>query len=99
MDDISTILGPGDLCIVMSMNGRGSKSYGSLMSSLVERGCDVLLITMNPKIGLIRHATESVVLPWISNDYAGGFLEDQIVVFMYVESLLNEIANLVDEER
>ena len=29
----------------------------------------------------------------------GGFLEDQIVVFMYVESLLNEIANLVDEER
>mgnify|MGYP000232227858 CR=1 FL=1 len=33
MDDISTILGPGDLCIVMSMNGRGSKSYGTLMSS------------------------------------------------------------------
>lgn len=97
MDDISTILGPGDLCIVMSMNGRGSKSYGSLMASLVERGCDVLLITMNPKIALIRHATEAVVLPWISNDYSGGFLEDQIVVFMYVECLLNEIASLVDE--
>lgn len=98
MDDISTILGEGDLCVVMSMNGRGTKSYSSLMSSLVERGCDVLLVTMNPKINLLRYATESVVLPWISNDYAGGFLEDQMVVFMYVECLLHEIANLVNRE-
>lgn len=96
MDDISTILGPGDLCIVMSMNGRGSKSYGTLMSSLVERGCDVLLVTMNPKLPFIKSASEAVVLPWISSDYAASLLEDQIVVFMYVECLLNEIAHLLD---
>lgn len=96
MDDISTILGEGDLCIVMSMNGRGTRSYPALMTSLVERGCDVVLVTMNPKIGLIRHATEAVLLPWISNDYSAGFLEDQLIVFMYVECLLNEIAGLVD---
>lgn len=96
MDDISTILGPGDLCIVISMNGRGSKSYGSLMSSLAERGCDVLLITMNPKISLIRHATEAVVLPWISNDLSFALLEDQLIAFMYIECLLYEIAELVN---
>lgn len=98
MDDISTILGPGDLCVVMSMNGRGCSSYGQLMSSLLERGCTVLLVTMNPKISLIDHASEAVVLPWISNDYVGGFLDDQMVVIMYVECLLNEIARLVGGE-
>lgn len=98
MDDVSSILGTGDLCVVMSMNGRGTKSYASLMSSLVERGCDVLLITMNPKIGLIKHAAEAVVLPWISRDYATGLLEDQMIVFMYLECLLNEIATLVGED-
>lgn len=98
MDDVSSILGEGDLCIVMSMNGRGTKSYAGLMSSLVERGCDVLLITMNPKISLIKHATESVILPWISKDYATGLLEDQMVVFMYIECLLNEIATLVGND-
>ena len=97
MDDVSSILGTGDLCVVMSMNGRGAKSYASLMSSLMERGCDVLLITMNPKISLIRHATEAVVLPWISRDYAPGLLEDQMIVFMYLECLMNEIATLVGE--
>lgn len=98
MDDISAILGEGDLCVVMSMNGRGTKSYATLMSSLVERGCDVLLVTMNPRIALIGHATESVVLPWISKDYASGFLEDQMIVFMYVECLLNEIANMIGRD-
>lgn len=98
MDDISSILGTGDLCVVISMNGRGSKSYGSLMSSLVERGCDVVLITMNPKIALIKHATESVVLPWISNDVSFALLEDQMIAFMYIECLLHEIAELVDRD-
>lgn len=97
MVDISTILGAGDLCIVISLNGRGNRAYGALMSTLVERGVDVVLVTMNPKLKLTRLASEVVVLPWISNDYTGGFLEDQIVVFMYVECLLTQIASILHE--
>lgn len=93
MDDIATILGKGDLCVVLSLNGRGTKRYPSLMNSLTSRDCDVALITMNPKSALVEQATECAVLPWISNDYSETFLEDQLVVFMYLECLLQRIAH------
>ena len=100
MDDISTILGEGDLCIVISLNGRGNRSYGSLISSLVERGCTVWLITMNPKAAFARHATETVVLPWMSRDMEGTHtVEDQVIVFLFLEFLLREVAGRVGEER
>lgn len=99
MDDISTILGEGDLCIVISLNGRGNRSYGSLMGSLRDRGCAVFLITMNPKVSCAQKASEVVVLPWISNDYASRHaLEDQIVVFLYLECLLREVAGMAGSE-
>lgn len=95
MDDISTILGEGDLCIVISLNGRGNRSYGSLMGSLRDRRCTVVLITMNPKIACAQKASETVVLPWISNDFASRHaLEDQVVVFLYLECLLREVASI-----
>lgn len=97
MDDIASILETGDLCIVISPNGRGTKSYPSLMRSLMDRGCNVVLITMNPKIGLAKCAGETVVLPWISNDYEGGILEDQIIVFLFIECLLHKLTDLMDE--
>ena len=81
MDDISTILGEGDLCI--------------LMGSLRDRECTVVLITMNPKIACAQKASETVVLPWISNDFASRHaLEDQVVVFLYLECLLREVASI-----
>lgn len=91
MVDIAAILGEGDLCIVFSMNGRGT-DYAPLMDSIVNRGGEVYLITMNPEIDLINHATQAVTLPWISRDYEFGTLEDQIIVFMYLEILLDEIS-------
>ena len=95
MVDIAMILGKGDLCIVFTMNGRGT-DYAPLMDSIVERGGEVYLITMNPEIGLIKHATQAVTLPWISRDYEFGTLEDQIIVFMYLEILLDEISKVID---
>lgn len=95
MVDIAMILGKGDLCIVFTMNGRGT-DYAPLMDSIVERGGEVYLITMNPEIGLIKHATQAVTLPWISRDYEFGTLEDQIIVFMYLDILLDEISKVID---
>ena len=98
MDDLSDILTDGDACIVFSLNGRGCRSYGSLMQELVDRGCSVTLVTMNPKIDLLRHASRSFVLPWASNDYAPGALDDQMIVFMFIELLINQVARAQAEE-
>lgn len=95
MVDIAAILGTGDVCIVFTMNGRGT-DYAPLMDSIVNRGGEVFLVTMNPSINLIEHATQAVVLPWISRDYEFGTLEDQIIVFMYLEILLGEVSHVLE---
>ena len=95
MDDIGAMFGEGDACIIFSVNGRGYQSYGSLMESMKARGCSVILLTMNPHINLIHSASQYVVLPWVSHDYEATALEDQIVFFMFVELLLNEVARVL----
>lgn len=95
MADIARILGAHDLCIVVSMNGRGT-TYAPLMDAMRARGAEVFLITMNPDLNLIEHSTQAVILPWISRDYELGTLEDQILVFMYLDILLDKVAHDLD---
>jgi hypothetical protein len=51
---------------------------------------------MDRKIDLARHASVTVVLPWINHDSATELFEDQIVIFAFIEILLFEIAKPLD---
>lgn len=92
MSDDASILGKGDVCIVMSMQGRGNAKYAEDMETMLERGVDVHLITMDRHAGLASHASSVYVLPWVSHDASINFFEDQIIVYMFVEMLLLNIS-------
>lgn len=92
MSDDAAILEKGDVCIVLSMQGRGNARYAEDMDVMRERGVDVRLVTMDGKSNFISHASEAYVLPWISHDDSINFYEDQIVVYMFIEMLLLNIS-------
>lgn len=94
MTDDSEILTAKDLCIVISVAGRGLAGRDPLFRSLRESGCPILLITMNPKISAAKYATQIFTLPWISHDDADNFFEDQVIVYLFLELLLYEVAKI-----
>lgn len=94
MTDTSEILTDKDLCITISVAGRGLAGRDALFRSLRDRGCPILLITMNPKISAAKYATQIFTLPWISHDDADNFFEDQVIVYLFLELLLYEVAKI-----
>lgn len=92
MSDDAAILEEGDVCIVLSMQGRGNARYAEDMDVMRERGVDVRLVTMDGRSSLLSHASEVYVLPWVSHDDSINFFEDQIVVYMFIEMLLLNIS-------
>lgn len=94
MTDYSEILSDKDLCIVISVAGRGFVGRDGLFRSLHDNGCPILLITMNPKISAAKYASQIFTLPWISHDVADNFFEDQVIVYVFLELLLYEVAKL-----
>ncbi len=94
MTDDSETLTDKDLCIIISVAGRGPSGRDSLFRSLRDRGCPILLITMNPKISVAKYATQIFTLPWISHDDADNFFEDQVIVYLFLELLLYEVAKI-----
>lgn len=94
MTDDSEILTEKDLCIVISVAGRGLTGHDVLFRSLGESRCPMILITMNPKITAAKYATQIFTLPWISHDDADNFFEDQVIVYLFLELLLYEVAKI-----
>lgn len=94
MTDDSEILSDQDLCIVISVAGRGLIGHETFLRSLHENGCPLILITMNPKIPAAKYATQVFTLPWISHDDADNFFEDQVIVYVFLELLLYEVAKI-----
>lgn len=94
MADDAEIMDEHDLCILISVEGRGFAGKESIVSSLSKRGCQTLLITMNPKHPLVKEMQHVLTLPWISHDTSTNFFEDQIILYMGLELLLYEVAKL-----
>lgn len=94
MMDQAAFLGPNDACVVFTLQGRGFLNQPQLIPSLRESGAKIILITMNPKLAARKHADYTVVLPCISRSDRHNFYEDQIIGYMFVELLLQEIARL-----
>lgn len=85
------ILTTGDLCIIFTITGE-AHMYKQLASSLKEKGCDVIVFTMNPKCPLFSYAKEIIFLPYISRSSYDSFLDDQAVFFVFIELFLSELA-------
>lgn len=96
MSDDAEIMKEQDLCILLSIAGRGFAGRESLVTSLRKSGCQTLLITMNPKQSLAKEVNQMLVLPWISNDTSTNFFEDQIIMYMGLELLLAEVAKIYE---
>lgn len=94
MADDAEIMDEHDVCIVLSVNGRGFIGKEGLISQLHKRRCTIILITMNPHIAVAQKANHVLTLPWVSNDNEHNFFEDQIIVYVGLEVLLNEVARL-----
>lgn len=92
LTDNASILSQGDCYIIFSMKGRGIAAYSSSIAEMVERGCCVILVTMDPKIPAVQWASQVITLPCPSQDPSPNFLEDQIVVYLFIELLLYEVS-------
>ncbi len=94
MTDDAEVLGKDDLCIVLSMAGRGFNGRENIVDNLKEHGCPLLLITMNNKMHLAQCADQILLLPRVMDDSQNNFFEDQIIVYVMLELLLYEVASL-----
>lgn len=94
MADDAEILAQGDLCILISTMGRGIRGRENTLRTLRERGCKIILICMNPKQPAAEYADLVFALPWISHDAGDNFFEDQVIVYLFLELLLYEVAKL-----
>lgn len=92
LQDNASILSRGDCYIIFSMKGRGIAAYDGYIAELTERGCCVILVTMDPKIPAAQRVTQVITLPCPSQDPSPNFLEDQIVVYLFIELLLYEVS-------
>ena len=96
MNYYASIMGKEDLCILFSIRGKGNVDYKELMQSMRESGCEVDLITMTPKINMIKEATHSILLPNISGAQDLSFMDDQAINFVFIEALLHEVSSLLN---
>ncbi len=98
MLDYADMLSQGDICIIFTIRGKGSKDYGEYMQRMKNQGCKVILFTMDPKINLIKLPDTAIVLPCISKKSGEAFLDDQAIFFVFIEVLLREISLRYTEE-
>ena len=94
MTDDAEVLDRDDLCIVLSMAGRGFNGRESIVENVKRRGCPLVLITMNNKMPIAQLADEVLLLPRVTDDSQDNFFEDQIIVYVLLELLLYEVASL-----
>ena len=94
MTDDAEVLDKDDLCIVLSMAGRGFREKEHILENLKAHNCSLMLITMNNKMHIAQLADEVLLLPRVTDDSQDNFFEDQIVVYVMLELLLYEVASL-----
>lgn len=94
MADQASVLGPGDVCVLFSLQGRGLVSSPTLAPNLHAGGATLIVVTMNPKLPMRKYADHTVVLPCISRSDSHNFYEDQIIGYVFIELLLHELSRL-----
>jgi DNA-binding MurR/RpiR family transcriptional regulator len=91
MRDVSSYMGPEDLVLIFSIKAL-SITYGEIISLLQANKIPYVLITMTPNNPFGEQAFEMVSLPYISKSSSSSFLDDQVMFFVFIELLMNELA-------
>lgn len=89
-NDTANYLGKDDLVILFTT--KNNLRYDSTVSALHDNGCHVVVFTMIQNLPYKKLCDEVVVLPRISRDSRGSFLDDQPIYFVFIEVLLSAIA-------
>lgn len=92
MIDVAAMLSIDDFCLIFSIKDNGF-IYESIVDTLIENGCKVGLVTMNPQIAATKKCTQVITLPQVYKGYA-KFIDEQAIYFVFVEILLHELARL-----
>lgn len=96
MDDVASILGKGDVCVVISQTGRDYDAYALLLDAIRENGGKAFFITVNAKSQFISHASRAIVLPSMGTAGRSEMSDAQLMIYLYIEILLDEVACLQD---
>lgn len=94
MDDVAGILGKGDVCVVISQKGRDYDAYALLMDAIRENGGEAFFVTVNARSQFISHASSAIVLPNIGTGGRSDLSNAQLMIYLYLEILLDEVAYL-----
>lgn len=94
MDDVAGILGKGDVCVVISQKGRDYDAYALLMDAIRENGGEAFFVTVNARSQFISHASSAIVLPNIGTGGRSDLSDAQLMIYLYLEILLDEVAYL-----
>lgn len=96
MYDIAEYLSPNDLCIIFTVRDN-SKLYGRLVETMTSKDVDVVAVTMTPSLEWIKKCAQVITLPQVFKGYA-KFIDEQAIIFVFVEILLHELAKMMQRE-
>ncbi|MFV0395749.1 MAG: MurR/RpiR family transcriptional regulator [Coprobacillaceae bacterium] len=88
---LEDILSKGDVVILFSVYAK-SKVYSSFVKEVKDAGAKIALVTMTPDNSLAKHCDYVFNLPCISKASTTSFLDDQALLFVFIEILLAELA-------
>ncbi|MCD8028453.1 MAG: MurR/RpiR family transcriptional regulator [Erysipelotrichaceae bacterium] len=87
---LENILKKGDLVVLFSTYGNYTP-YADFAKTVTENGADVYLITVNEKNKISKYCKQTFVLPCVSKATTHSFLDDQAILFIFIEIILAEI--------
>ena len=91
MFDAVNIMDEQDFCLIFTIKDNGH-IYQDRIDVLNDNHCPVGIVTMTA-LPFIKQCTHVINLPPVSKGYA-KFIDEQAMYFVFVEILLNELANM-----
>jgi DNA-binding MurR/RpiR family transcriptional regulator len=88
---LQDILTNKDLVIIFSIWAKNDV-YLELVKRLSKEGVTIALVTMTAKNALSKYCDYQFQLPWISKASSTSFLDDQALLFVFIEIVLAELA-------
>ena len=96
MYDAADIFNQNDLFIIFTICGKGN--YENIISSLTEKNCPVICITMSQILTYRNLCSEYVILPRMDKDSNISFLDNQVIFFVFIEIILKVIISKLSSE-
>lgn len=94
MDQMLESLNKGDVVIIFTTRAMNLKYY-ELIKDMSKNGVISIVITCT-KTDLIKNSTHHILLPSIENASTSSFLDNQTILFVFIEILLAELAYIVN---